>query len=228
MCKCTETYHHYGQKELLDIPIWQSLPSLVVEPHFEHDQQQHHRRDNTIRELNDIVSRVVANVANMSAYDANNVPIATTIGIATAAATATNSMTVPLPITTTPVSNYAASSSMPATGKTNVTMRNNRNKLYHNSILLERKRFYIFLKVLIHLIEKSIIKQQAMMKKQQKLKFILYQVKTIIKDCVIQNRLLHNDNNISLQETIIMKIHNDIIGIEYYWNLTCEFLGYEL
>ena len=53
----------------------------------------------------------------------------------------------------------------------------------------------------------------------------------MMRQCIIQNRVIKENckNNImpSLQETIVLNVRN-IMGIEYYWNLTRDYLGYDL
>jgi hypothetical protein len=102
-------------------------------------------------------------------------------------------------------------------------------------IITKRQKFYMFLKVLIHFIEKSsLISTASLSNKGHRHhtnsntlydQVLLHRVKSIIRLCVIQNRL-RNENFMPLEESIIIRIR-DTVGIPYYWNLTRDWLGYE-
>lgn len=108
----------------------------------------------------------------------------------------------------------------------------------------EQKRCYYFLKVLIRLIGIQLLEQENTYggntsrnarhydSNNNNNEYLLRQIKSIMNQRIIQNRqttvALNDDNNnmSSLQETILLHVRN-VIGIEYYWNITRDYLGYD-
>lgn len=124
---------------------------------------------------------------------------------------------------------------------------------HNNDASYNRKKFYKFLNVLIQLIQYGSSKATRQIQSHRSIRstndannnsvardmtsisnnnhhvLLLRQIKLIVQQCIIQHRLLMQLNYEkipSLQDTITLHIHN-IFGIEYYWNKTRDYIGYD-